>query len=238
MKIFSKFKDYYDHVQAFGQDADVSYIRNTEVYCEPYHNHLYFLRNINKWDSNTKLYKVSYDVDGREVLNHCDDSVKLINGWHGFITIYFCGKVYTAVAPYVHSTIKTEYFYDPVKYEKWFNENNHSRYDRYSLDTTLKILASNGGIDKEQLNHVTKCPIILVKSTHEGRYNIYNPRLYEVEFQRIIDPYTAYMELDMFISGVLGKTGGEMVTISDKDKIDKHGFDMKYGFRTRPKQSV
>lgn len=237
MKIFSKFKDYYDHIQQFGQGDDVRYIRNTEVYCDPYRNHRYFHDN-NKWDSSIKLYKVSYDEEGREVLNHCDNSIEWVPGWNGYITVYFCGKVYSAIEYHNPQTLKKDYFYDPVKYEKWFNANNRSRYERYYLGTTLKILASNGEIDKKQLNHVNKCPIILVKGTYEGRYNIHNPRLYEIEFQKVIDPYTTYMELDMFISGVLGKTGGEMVTISDKDKVDKHGFDAKYGFRTRPKEDA
>jgi len=41
MKIFSKFKDYYDHIQQFGQGDDVSYIRNTETYCDPYSTFVY-----------------------------------------------------------------------------------------------------------------------------------------------------------------------------------------------------
>jgi hypothetical protein len=237
MKIFSNFKDYYDHVQAFGQDEDVSYIRATKTYCDPYRNHSYF-RNNNKWDSRYVWYKVILDGDGRETLVHRDPEEHIIThaGWGGnVITVHFCGKVYYAIEHNVHSTLKKEYFYDPAKYEKWFNETNRSRYDRYYLKSELELLASNGKVDQRELNKINRTPIILIKKTYEGLYNIHNPRLNVIEFQKVVDPYTAFMELDMFLSGVLGKTGGDMVTISDKDKIDKHGFDMQYGFRTRPK---
>lgn len=232
MKIFSKFKDYYDHVQAFGQDADVSYIRNTENYC-----------NIKRLHDN-KWFKVERDDEGRDILTDEYDMKYPIDCFGGgFIDIYFCGKVYHALRVEQTSDrygkiIPAEFFYDADKYAKYIETTNPSRADRYYLKDKLKTLSENGKI-RTNMNQKLGHPVIMVKyDWYTGLRNIYNPRLNEVQFQKAVDPYTAYMELDMFISGVLGKTGGEMVTISDKDKIDKHGFDMKYGFRTRPKEKV
>ena len=51
----------------------------------------------------------------------------------------------------------------------------------------------------------------------------------------MLDPFTAYQEIDMWISGTLSYPQNFMVDIEDKYKVLEHGFDPKYGFRTRPK---
>lgn len=231
MKIFSKFKDYYDHIQQFGQGDDVSYIRNTETYCFPDRN------SLPGW------YKVERDGIDR-IMTPYKMNNPINNVGHNLITIYFCGKEYYCVkvdqitGRYGNIT-PAEFFYDVSKCAKYYETTKHniSYRDNLSLEKKLAYLSLNGR--KTNMNEILGHPVIMVKyDWYNGLYNIYNPRLNEIEFQKVIDPYTAYMELDMYISGVLGKTGGTMVTISDKDKIDKHGFDMKYGFRTRPKENV
>jgi hypothetical protein len=61
-----------------------------------------------------------------------------------------------------------------------------------------------------------------------------NPRLADLNFQEFLDPYTAFQNLSMFIGGVLGQPDAEMVQLTDKDLINKHGFDPKWGFRKPP----
>jgi hypothetical protein len=53
--------------------------------------------------------------------------------------------------------------------------------------------------------------------------------LKDIEFQRVLDPFTAYQELDQWISGVLGQNP-EPDEVSDKVKIQQHGFD-SWSFR-------
>lgn len=72
-------------------------------------------------------------------------------------------------------------------------------------------------------------------------YNIYaeqiilNPVLKEIEFYKKIDSFTAFQELSMFISGIMGGKSPCMIEISNDDKIAKHGFD-KYSFRKEKKR--
>lgn len=54
-------------------------------------------------------------------------------------------------------------------------------------------------------------------------------------FYKVKDSYTAFQELDMYISGVLGQQAKEMVNISDKDRIYQHGFD-GYSFKKPPEE--
>ncbi len=51
-----------------------------------------------------------------------------------------------------------------------------------------------------------------------------------LNFQTIVDAYTAFQELSMWVGGVLCMPNPKMVTLSDIEKVRKHGFD-KLSFR-------
>jgi hypothetical protein len=61
-----------------------------------------------------------------------------------------------------------------------------------------------------------------------------NPRLNEWGFQKMIDPWTAYQELDMFVGTNLVKQMDPNVHIPDEIKAESHGFN-KWSFRRPPK---
>ena len=55
-------------------------------------------------------------------------------------------------------------------------------------------------------------------------------KLSDIEFQKIVDPFTSFQELSMFISGVMGGKSPPIIQLKDEDLIGKHGFD-KWSFR-------
>lgn len=61
------------------------------------------------------------------------------------------------------------------------------------------------------------------------------PKLADLQFYKVIEPWRAYQELSMFL-GNIAAPDRVPVTIADRDRVQQHGFDMKYGFRTRPKE--
>ncbi|MEM9930864.1 MAG: hypothetical protein AAF840_13665, partial [Bacteroidota bacterium] len=61
-----------------------------------------------------------------------------------------------------------------------------------------------------------------------------NPILKDFEFYRIVDSYSCYQSLAQFLSGVLTDREKIKNNLTDLQKIRKHGFDAKYGFRKRP----
>jgi len=71
-----------------------------------------------------------------------------------------------------------------------------------------------------------KIPYIYI----DNKKLIYNPVLKDIEFYKVIDSVTAFQEVSMFISGVLGGNSPEMVQLEDKELIQKHGFN-KLSFR-------
>ena len=62
-----------------------------------------------------------------------------------------------------------------------------------------------------------------------------NPILKDFEFYKVVDAFTAFTELQMFIGGVLGRGEKEIIEIEDKYKIPQHGFD-KWSFRREPQK--
>lgn len=63
------------------------------------------------------------------------------------------------------------------------------------------------------------------------------PTLGAMEFAKAVDPYTAFQEISMWKSGVLGSDGARMVEITDdRIKAEKHGFHHPTSFR-RAKES-
>ena len=60
--------------------------------------------------------------------------------------------------------------------------------------------------------------------------------LKDLDFAKVVDPYTLFQELSMFVGGVLPRDSNPMVEITDdKVKIAKHGFD-KWTFRKHKDQ--
>jgi len=55
----------------------------------------------------------------------------------------------------------------------------------------------------------------------------------DLRFQKVVDSFTAFQEISMFISGVLGQTENPMITTSDRDLAISKGFT-QLSFRKKP----
>ena len=78
--------------------------------------------------------------------------------------------------------------------------------------------------------HTYNTPIFTYYRNSRNQVVDVNISLKELEFYRIKDTFTAFQDVYMFLSGVLRSKENHTVTISDKDKIHKHGFN-KFSFR-------
>ena len=150
---------------------------------------------------------VEFELNAK--LNRCMPSSRIVE-------IHFCGRVYNAYTEWNYA--RPNFIYSP---ENDYIERLKPLVFRYFIQGLLRM------------NSVLKSPIVVAYYDF-GKRVIIDARLNAFQFQKVKDPYTAYMELDSFISGTFGKSCGDIVQISDKDKVHKHGFDPKYGFRTRP----
>lgn len=119
---------------------------------------------------------------------------------------------------------------------------NHPHRKRAYIDKVLNKLVEHFG-EKETPKKVQEFLIekkfaILHTVSDDDYYKrvtkgIGNPDdLRTIGFASVIDPYTMFQKIDMWVSGVLTNTGNPTVEITDdKIKLAKHGFDDKTSFR-------
>ncbi len=234
MRIISKFRDYYDSVQSYGQDDELIYVRNEFEEIRLFEPRL--IRN-------ARCYNVT---------RHDEVEQKMVG---------FCGKIYPViklsmtgknpVEKYCYTLDEVEEFiknfWDKPRQEQYLGKYYNYRY--YSVLFTRKSLMKffeDVKVQVDSFGEVFKSDSSPVFIAEYGKYYrepskiVYNACLKDVEFYRIFDTYSAYQEISMYLGGVLGLTrsrgkpsyqGQKMDdTVSDKDLIVAKGFD-KYSFR-------
>ena len=88
------------------------------------------------------------------------------------------------------------------------------------------------------LNIKYKTPVIVSYKEKENKDSIKlisNPKLFEYNFLKMIDPYTLFQEIQMYVGGVLGNNEPNIIEVSDDVKIASHGYN-KWSFRNTPKK--
>ena len=73
-----------------------------------------------------------------------------------------------------------------------------------------------------------------IKQENHNTFVVKNPRLADLYFEHVLNPYTCFQDVFQFVGGVAPGRQMPMIQISDKDMIVKKGFDDVYGFRKRP----
>ncbi len=258
MRIICKWTDYYDKIQAYGQDDKVVYHRITRdvLTAAPDDLTYHFYQKELRYRGTTRIIAP--------------------------FTIGFCGKLYRGVcvtgdwatnrihcysvkdvlstlqkAGSAASNWQTRYYIRDLEtledvLTKWFERSRESQaFENWSITNKLPVVGHQyqnrtnsffqvecdseyrdlefiGGGKRSRLDN-------LLSGTSQAVV-VADIRLFDIDFQKVVDPYTAYQELDMFIGGVLSAPSNPMIPITDKDRIKQHGFD-KWSFRKMGKNS-
>ena len=146
--------------------------------------------------------------------------------------IGFCGKLYPLLEK------KGLIIYDKKEALKSVKNSRYLWYDR-ELTACFGEYLNNPELLKIFVDK--KTPIFIYGDYLDGKYEagkvkelIINPRLKDWGFQSVKDPVTAFQDIYLFISGVLGAPEKPMVKISDKEMAKKKGHDSPFSFR-KPK---
>ena len=223
MRIISKFHDYYDSVMKQGMDNLTIYQRDQSEIIVP-----------NKREGDYPVIR-ELNITGQYYAK--------------LMYIGFCGQIFPAVKViFPDSSSKTLYSFESLK--EYLQEHNlpmrDSKRKRYS---SYWYYSGNNLSDYEHFfnnkefknlpNIFTDKNIPIFTITPSKSYEVkitLNPCLKDYNFYNLKDPFTCYQEIYMFCSGVLRSGEKEMVTISNQDRIDKHGFD-KWSFRKKSPSS-
>ena len=224
MIIISKYNDYYDKSVGYGVDKKIVYMRKQ--------------KSIELQNTDT-LRKKLISLIGKENKT----SYKIGNDTIRPFFIGFCGKIYRGYSytPYSRNLSRSDNIYgfnketfpENILFEKVREEYSFTRNEYTSLS---EILDKNSFV-KEDVDFFQENK--LVSFFFEDDYNsnyIINPILSDFGFQKVMNSVQAFQEISMFISGVLGTNERDMITISDDEKVIKHGFNNR-SFRKEPEKT-
>jgi hypothetical protein len=233
MRIISSFHDYYDGCLAYGADPKCVYLRELKE-----------IENGKDWPA---VLQLKHSLQAYRAYNRFFYASHYEAG-----CVWFCGQAF----PFIIIVHKINYLESErihcynleqleealLTYGSKEEKKNYLNPDRKKRATKGKFRAffeENKWPEKEVTEFLCKLGVpclawrTLANWINDG-YNLYlNPVLKEFQFYRIKNPFSAFQELSMFISGIMGGQAPPMVPISDEIRLEKHGFDKKWSFRKK-----
>lgn len=230
MKIVSKFKDYYDTGMGYGFD-DIRYIREVKAvrnYCV--HRMYHGYHGGYQWEEGTDLTVVN--------ICFCGHSYSCIRTGKSNYKRHTLGDNYIHVEGY-------DYYYTIEEVDAVVEKLSKRYVTKYYDEQTGRrknlaaFLAKNGQkYGESTFNKIQEAgiPIYVGADVDDGReYNAFtNVPLKNYQFYRVKDAFTAYQEINQFLSNV-AHPNKPIPTVSDRDMIVAKGFDLKTSFRKEKK---
>lgn len=235
MRIISNYRDYYDNIMGFGIDPKLVYVRNEQII--EYQQTYRWRRDIKNQDIRKNLSKLDY------ILHSIPNDQEV-----DYAVIAFCGQIYPCIIFNKKGYYNFDKFkiaikegihwdaYDFTSRKELLNRLETRKTRRYSHSLNNhswnKFLQDSDFTISESVHRYWKTPILL-RTLHEL---ILNPRLNKYNFQSVIDPWTAWQTLSMYIGNNMVNQMDPIVNISDKLKAESKGFD-KWSFRRHKSES-
>jgi len=246
MRIISKFNDYYDSVQAYGQAEKCVYVRKSEEHT---------------------IINETLNDDIKELFRTMPDIIDSLRGRKHIIG--FCGKLYPVweIAhrpkdmrgyPFGSPTEFEDFAYTPEDIQHFcgkhrelsstletFNKKakkqvyfwRSQKFRAKNVEEAVEVIQGSNKLDSLFWDYRTPCFVLSGDyQYHRGnlKFNLTtNPVLKDLKFYKIKDTVTTYQDINQYISGILGLNDKEIVHISDKDMKDQKGF-YEYSFKTLP----
>ncbi len=238
MRIISSFKDYYDISSSHGIDLTRIYNRTTK-------NDRSLKIPIPSWEKKRGFtFSKTVEKYPKFFYRVCFNKASQVTYEMQYIYVLFAGKLYGGLSLVENTAAKVErkYIWSVKELDNFLEETDifnikacvySSRSTHYlgsknSIYAEAKQVLSIKGdpilLDWAIKNKITILVIEQVNNTLEEITQItHDLPLKDIAFQKVLDPFTAYQELDQWLGGVLGNT--EVIPeMSDKDKVVSHGF--------------
>jgi hypothetical protein len=256
MKIVSDFKDFYDIGMSLGHDHELLYVRKREELQNNYEFEKYrfnsgwgqTFKNISSSSYTVgfcgKVYPVLYFVSYKDACFHKWNAMDDIAKWRKNVDYpnAFCFNAQD-VDQFLEKHLNKD---DWELYSIGHNSKWRRRYSKSCIKNDVAAFFDRCEGGRDMYKHVfdeLKVPIFFVDSHNQvgigqsvrWKNMIVNPCLKDVEFARVIDPYTAYQELTAYLSNI-AKPEPFVPVPSDKDMVEIKGFDKKWSFRKKPEK--
>ncbi len=250
MRIISKFVDYYDNVQGLGIDKEDVYLREAnsiehkDITQPILHDTLLNCPHTTPWERDADNKQVEAYRFNPMIVGFCGKHqlVYRFNNRKGNVSWLYSEEDVTNFIeddPYNVGFKSLQKSYLPHKLPKWqrrfLRKRNWGSLFRsdFTQETIAEAFDEVAKINVDEVFQSTKSPTFLVHFVNHDRFGLntkeievdYDVRLTNLDYQKIVDPYTAFQEISMYRSGVLGTGEPVMIEISNDDKRDAHGFD-------------
>ncbi|QIG71112.1 hypothetical protein EVB94_005 [Rhizobium phage RHph_TM40] len=254
-----KGKDYYDSALAFGRDESIIFVRKSETLSRKDARERQLSYTGMHWTPT--IYMKNHRGDTMK--NHRGDTIKKdMSTWkhpdgHSItmdaISILLAGKLYrglktTKKAHWTHGSLsdEIEIFWTKDSFTRYMNKHDmypfqsesfthpNSTIDMYFLPDNQTQQKTMEFMIEHKMSIMTVDDSVGEWHDPNGYVVIDGDNLKDYCLQKIVGPYTVMQELSMWIGGILPRPEKEIITINDKNKISKHGFD-KWSFRKMPK---
>jgi hypothetical protein len=232
MRIISDFHDYYDSVQATGQDQTLVYYRKAE-------------------EVETPEYPFP-------VLGYCESPYEPCGPRVRQHIVGFCGKIYPVITLTQVAADKTVICYNLEEVDRFVEGNYRTKtVEEYRTGLTRqerrwgwRSSKLRRGVFEEHFSACAakqesfaeifvekRCPVFVGAIDEQRHWRrsgtiVYNGSLKELEFFRLFDTYTAFQEIAMFLGG-LAVPLKEIPEVPDKIMVGVKGFD-QWSFRKPP----
>lgn len=241
MLIKSKFHDYYDTASAYGIDKECIYVREETILDGKFEFDDPFSK---RWPDHDTLKKRKKGVSYEYVVKT--------------FVVGFCGTLYPLIVVMKYHKEEVEekevtvtekfHFYSAEKLMEFYKEQGFKVSEERPGKWTSRYFDATG--NEHRINvvfdpnnykkllkefHEHRCPYFVYgRLGKDGPKLVLNPKLNYYRFGQVKDATTAFQDVFMYLSGVLGAPPKETVTLSDKQKAKKAGHDSKYSFRKPP----
>ncbi|WP_415913155.1 hypothetical protein [Neptuniibacter sp. QD37_11] len=261
MLLKSDFNDFYDAVLAHGTDKKLVYNRKTttvEVIGSPLAQ---LNENFHEWIRKRPSLRCDNRPYGSNTFPGCllvptDQGLVIFSGKaYPYITFSYSDASIPVEDRYRHNIVKKvtcfslEQVEDAIskhgnKYDRARLSDDAKRFGRLPIYTQEGLTAALQPIQEDWANQILmdhQSPIAIVRKkndwnmTDHYRYKVaieLNPCLSDLQFYKVMDAYTAFQELSMYLSGVLRVNEPATAEIEDKYRVSGHGFNDQ-SFRAR-----
>jgi hypothetical protein len=236
MLIQSSFKDYYDSAANSGIDKTIVYKRETTQI----------------------LLDEGFFIDGlpEHFPDELDDEEFTKGQSHPdreyckWMIIGFCGQYYVAVFNTLPDNVKQHtmvYFGEEILALDWQKPKSFWRYEhpKKVIEQILRewhlkkddnlFFKLHAPIFAKEIQHSLSKYEWKNKALYLNKFEV-NPNLDNYKFFKVQDAFTAFQNIQSYVSGVLGSKENDTVEISNNSKIIKAGFDLKTSFRKDKKK--
>lgn len=221
MRIISDFNDYYDIGVSYGVDPNIVYERKERELTEKEVKQLF---NFPEYER-LRFRDVVNKIVGKEV-------GRLFQQFRFLEIVGFCGKWYftwwdteresPGCFPSGPLVTKYHWYWSDALEDKI----NKDRYTHKEDVSAIKELMRSSPYEGMDLFVTLGVPSIHIFSNGCNEIKITtNPILKNLSFASVVDPWTAFQEVDMFVSGILGQPQPNTVDVNDETLRDAKGFD-------------